>query len=121
MSKKISNNGFGEVRAIKERWECGRKPGAYFEGRFCPYLLMPSRLSPPRENKFARNFQVVCPSEISWPIFQRLATDSRTIRGRFGTKQTRCRREGKSREGYSPRVFPIIVRNTRSRFHRRGC
>src|SRR5215831_4508639 len=46
-----------------------------------------------------------CPSEFSWPIFQRLATDSRRIRGRFGTKQTRCRREGKSREGYSPRVF----------------
>src|SRR5215472_12527805 len=47
----------------------------------------------------------VCPSEFSRPIFQRLATDSRRIRGRFGTKQTRCRREGKSREGYSPRVF----------------
>jgi len=44
---------------------------------------------------------MVCPSEFSWPIFQRLAADSRRIRGGFGTEQTRCRREGKSREGYA--------------------
>src|SRR5215467_6182640 len=25
------------------RGECRRKPGAYFESRFCPYLLMPNR------------------------------------------------------------------------------
>ena len=41
--RKISSNGFGEVRTIEDERGMRRKPGAYLESRFCPYLLMPNR------------------------------------------------------------------------------